>query len=64
MIHDLLQVLGESWETRPVIVVLSVLALAVLIFVIVDTHRHRRKRQRQRRPPDQPLDRSHDQQHH
>ena len=64
MIHDFFQMLGESWETRPVIVVLSVLALAVLIFVIVDTHRHRRKRQRQRRPPDQSFDRSHDQQHH
>jgi hypothetical protein len=56
MIQDLLQILSESWQDRPVVVALSVVAIVVLIYVIIDTHRHRRKRHR--RSTHQPPERS------
>ena len=47
MINDCLKFLSESWQTRPALGVLSVIALAVLVFVLIDTHRHRRKYRKQ-----------------
>lgn len=54
MIHDLLQILSDSWQDRPGLVVLSVVALVVLLYVIIDTHRHRRRRHRRstHQPPE------------
>lgn len=56
MIYDLLQILSDSWQDRPFLVVLSIVAILVLIYVIIDTHRHRRKRHR--RSTHQPPERS------
>ena len=48
MIYDCLRFLSESWENRPVVVALSVIALAVLLYVLLDTHFHRRKFKKRR----------------
>lgn len=48
MIRDCLKFLSESWQTRPAVVVLTVIALVVLLIVLIDAHRHRRKDQKRR----------------
>ena len=62
MIQDCFKFLSESWQDRPGVVVLSVVALVALVFFLVDTHRHRRKYKKQH--PDKHQHKHEQQNHH